>query len=667
MKQRSIHFFFYFVFLFAALLLTAKPIKAFRFINAENRATINFNNCDINDTIEISVPSPLPFYILPSDTQTYKPRPSTLIDLGLKPQKQNSARATSFIDADKPLSLEIDLTANNLNLLPDTLLADQLAAQNSNGKQNNPFSVVDGALVLNGMPITDRETAVFFVGESLANEFFGLSKQATPSTNPESHEQGTTPDLSTNSLYQNNPYRLGSTVFNQAEKLNTPHQQPIGNNTIPVNIEEVNIANSDFTDIIAEEKPIKGKKQKKSTRRSKTNLAYAKPALSSAPVSLDVSPITPPKSYANSTEKILLTDIYEETIPCFSHYNYSWDTNNPYCYGYAVKDMPFAVEFLLTHGVGEDFRMPVNGALTSGFGQRWGRAHNGMDLDLNTGDPVRAAFKGMVRIAKYSSGYGNLVVVRHWNGLETFYGHLSKILVAPNQVVQPGDIIGLGGSTGRSTGSHLHFEIRYLGQPFDPTDFINVRDQKLHSHTITLFRSSLKSTNPFELPEDDDHYNDHATKSNGKRLNAKTKNQLDVDEHQTASSSASLNTTPSNNLNSPAIGVTDVLQAPVKLDPTYEGQITIGGSDNTDFENEETGNLKDEFETETANESSNYPDVAKSTKLKATKPKSHITKRGESLYTISQKYGISLNDLYKINKMSAKTRLDVGQKIKLSK
>jgi LysM repeat protein len=128
-----------------------------------------------------------------------------------------------------------------------------------------------------------------------------------------------------------------------------------------------------------------------------------------------------------------------------------------------------------------------------------------------------------------------------------------------------------------------------------------------------------------------------------------------------------LNTTPSNNLNSPAIGVTDVLQAPVKLDPTYEGQITIGGSDNTDFENEETGNLKDEFETETANESSNYPDVAKSTKLKATKPKSHITKRGESLYTISQKYGISLNDLYKINKMSAKTRLDVGQKIKLSK
>jgi murein DD-endopeptidase MepM/ murein hydrolase activator NlpD len=106
--------------------------------------------------------------------------------------------------------------------------------------------------------------------------------------------------------------------------------------------------------------------------------------------------------------------------------------------------------------------------VTSGFGYRWRRWHYGTDLDLNTGDPVYSGFDGIVRIKSYDRyGYGYYVVIRHKNGLETLYGHLSKQLVEIGQEVKAGDLIGKGGNTGRSTGSHLHYELRYKGLAFD--------------------------------------------------------------------------------------------------------------------------------------------------------------------------------------------------------
>lgn len=124
------------------------------------------------------------------------------------------------------------------------------------------------------------------------------------------------------------------------------------------------------------------------------------------------------------------------------------------------------------------FCMPTSSrVLTSNFGARWGRQHKGLDIKVYTGDTICAAFSGKVRVVNYERrGYGNYVVIRHHNGLETIYGHLSKHLVVPDQEVRAGEPIGLGGNTGRSTGSHLHFETRLCGVALNPAlmfDFIN--------------------------------------------------------------------------------------------------------------------------------------------------------------------------------------------------
>ncbi len=125
------------------------------------------------------------------------------------------------------------------------------------------------------------------------------------------------------------------------------------------------------------------------------------------------------------------------------------------------------------------FCMPTtNRVVTSNFGPRWRRQHTGIDVKVYIGDTIRAAFDGKVRITKYDRrGYGYFVVIRHPNGLETLYGHLSKIIAKEDAVVKAGDIIGLGGSTGRSTGSHLHFETRLLGQPINPAFMFDFEKQ----------------------------------------------------------------------------------------------------------------------------------------------------------------------------------------------
>ena len=97
-----------------------------------------------------------------------------------------------------------------------------------------------------------------------------------------------------------------------------------------------------------------------------------------------------------------------------------------------------------------------------------GRKHFGTDFRLNVGDPVCSVFCGRVRIVKWDDSYGNVIVIRNYNMSETVYAHLSKTLVSGDQEVKAGEVIGLGGSTGRSTGPHLHFELRYKGFPINP-------------------------------------------------------------------------------------------------------------------------------------------------------------------------------------------------------
>ncbi len=135
---------------------------------------------------------------------------------------------------------------------------------------------------------------------------------------------------------------------------------------------------------------------------------------------------------------------------------------------------------------------PFKNNITSDFGMRHYMWHYGVDIKLNKGDSVRAAFDGIIRVIQYDKyGYGNVVVIRHANGLETIYGHLSKDFVAVNQRVAAGEIIGLGGNTGRSTGSHLHLEMRYHGEPFNPHCIIDFEKGTLKSPTLVLTRADF--------------------------------------------------------------------------------------------------------------------------------------------------------------------------------
>lgn len=146
-----------------------------------------------------------------------------------------------------------------------------------------------------------------------------------------------------------------------------------------------------------------------------------------------------------------------------------------------------------------DFCFPLkSGVRTSAYGwrARWNRPHRGVDINLNVGDPVYCVFPGVVRVATAMGGYGNVIVVRHYNGLETVYGHLSKIKVKPHQEVQAGTVIGLGGNTGHSTGPHLHFECRFMYESFDPEWIIDIEHRSLRTHTLHLDKTYFGVTAP---------------------------------------------------------------------------------------------------------------------------------------------------------------------------
>ncbi|RZK28864.1 MAG: LysM peptidoglycan-binding domain-containing protein [Hymenobacter sp.] len=166
-----------------------------------------------------------------------------------------------------------------------------------------------------------------------------------------------------------------------------------------------------------------------------------------------------------------------------------WDTHNINPYRVDGRRIRDTLTLKLVDPARQHFsKMPLSRTpITSGFTFRWGRWHFGVDLDLETGDSVRAVFDGVIRISKWDGGgYGNYLLVRHFNGLETLYGHLSKPLVPVGTFVKAGQVIGLGGSTGRSTGSHLHFEVRYEGNPINPTYVYDFPEYKLRGETFTI-------------------------------------------------------------------------------------------------------------------------------------------------------------------------------------
>ena len=169
-----------------------------------------------------------------------------------------------------------------------------------------------------------------------------------------------------------------------------------------------------------------------------------------------------------------------------------WDSRNVDPYGIDPKDFDDSVEIqLYDQASGQGWSSPLNQLrTTSSFGLRGYRWHYGTDLDLNTGDTIRAAFDGIVRIVRYEpGGWGYFVLVRHYNGLETLYGHMSRQLTQVGQLLRAGDVIGLGGSTGRSSGPHLHYEVRYQGNAFDPSLIYNFAESRLSNQYFSLLPS----------------------------------------------------------------------------------------------------------------------------------------------------------------------------------
>lgn len=181
-----------------------------------------------------------------------------------------------------------------------------------------------------------------------------------------------------------------------------------------------------------------------------------------------------------------------------------WNTTVSHAYsGVDENSLPESIDIQLVDSL-NSYHFPYKGKPGSRYGMRRGRKHQGIDLPLKTGEPIYAVFDGKVRFSQSSGGYGNLVVIRHNNGLETYYAHLSKREVEAGDWVVAGQEIGQGGSTGRSTGPHLHFEVRYRGQSFDPERIIDFETGELRGSELLLKRRHFSIYAKFEQEFDEE-------------------------------------------------------------------------------------------------------------------------------------------------------------------
>ena len=253
----------------------------------------------------------------------------------------------------------------------------------------------------------------------------------------------------------------------------------------------------------------------------KTVLQVRRPALEKVK-SLDVSPAGAIDTLdtANENVKVVLlsdntwyyykTPDFEQSKDVFEKY---WDetTSNPY--KMSLDSLPYSWSIWLVDSLGQ-FCCPYKGDVhpRGKFGPRRGRRHQGIDMPLKTGDPVYATFTGRVRVSNYMGGFGNLIIIRHENGIETFYGHLSKRKVEAGDWVNAGDVIGLGGSTGRSTGPHLHFETRYNGFAFDPQWLIDFKTGELRHRLFVLKKKYFNIYSNYEQDFEDEWKNEEDDK-----------------------------------------------------------------------------------------------------------------------------------------------------------
>lgn len=194
-------------------------------------------------------------------------------------------------------------------------------------------------------------------------------------------------------------------------------------------------------------------------------------------------------------------------VPSNIIYNNRWDTLNIRIGRTDWSKISDTTILALNDITESNFVFPYKGKIISNYGPRGGRFHAGVDIKLNRGDTVVSAFDGKVRISRSISGYGKIIVIRHKNGLETVYGHLSAYLVTVNDEVKAGQPIGLGGRTGRATTDHLHFETRILGEHFNPSKIINLDSYCLKDDCMAIDKATLgfaSKESPMVVQQHDD-------------------------------------------------------------------------------------------------------------------------------------------------------------------
>jgi murein DD-endopeptidase MepM/ murein hydrolase activator NlpD len=287
--------------------------------------------------------------------------------------------------------------------------------------------------------------------------------------------------------------------------------------------------------------------------------------------------------------------------------------------------------------------------VTSNYGPRHRRMHWGIDLKLSTGDTVRAAFDGRVRVKNYEGGgYGNYLVIRHPNGLETVYAHLSKFIADQNDIVRAGQAIGLGGSTGRSTGPHLHFETRFLGRAINPADIIN-------------FDIGI----PYQR-----YYVFHNVKQRGRNTNVYEANEYTSENIQMAYHRVKKGDTLGEIARMYGTTIANLcrlngLSRRSKLRIGQAIRCTEGGSVNSKVSKRRSRVQIDEDElaqVETENQQSTHA----SRSSKASKPVYYRIKKGDTLGAIAQRHGTTITKICQLNGISRTSLLQLGHSLRCS-
>ena len=286
--------------------------------------------------------------------------------------------------------------------------------------------------------------------------------------------------------------------------------------------------------------------------------------------------------------------------------------------------------------------------ITSKYGPRRRRMHKGIDLKVQVGDTIRAAFDGKVRIRNFERrGYGNYLVVRHPNGLETVYGHLSKSLVDVNDIVRAGDPIALGGNTGRSTGSHLHFETRFLGQAINPADIIDFENSVPHQ----------------------DVYVFHNIKINGRKSNIYTSSSDQMVYHRVKSGDTlgkiarMYGTTVNELCRLNGIKSTSMLRLGQSIRCSAGKEATVAAKSATKKTNTQT--VAKAVKTTTVEAATPVASLTGnvSADQEAT-PVYHRIKSGDTLGALAAKYGTTVGKLCEMNGISKTTVLKLGRSIR---